>query len=183
MVIIARIGSVYLSGYFGFGFPYDLPTVHDWPMVIAAGSSTENRKFDYAGPNLRSITDPTRYSMKAYFPSSGWKNFSNVYDVSNTDQPDNAVEGSVWPSSMTHGLASNWWPYRDNLDGTMPLFATVLCHRSNPTHVWGELDGVYVTTGFNNSPEAIITKDGYDHIVFQNVFRNTYQDFFAVRMD
>lgn len=183
VVIVARIGSVYLSAYLGFGFPYDLPTVHDWPMIIAAGSSEETRKFDYAGPLLRSITDPCRSSMKAYFPTSGWRSFSNIYDISNTDVADSAVEGSVWPASMAHGNQNDWWPYRDNLDGTMPLFATVLCHRSNPTHVWGELDGVYVTTGFNNSPEAIITKDGYDHIVFQNVFRNTYQDFFAVRMD
>lgn len=47
----------------------------------------------------------------------------------------------------------------------------------------GELDGVYYVPGFDNAVENTVTIDGKQHVVFQDVARTGFNDYYALRMD
>ena len=60
----------------------------------------------------------------------------------------------------------------------------VLSQRNNDADhdLFGELDGCYHISGFNNAVENIITVDGVDHLVVQNVHRTGVEDYWALRL-
>ena len=49
--------------------------------------------------------------------------------------------------------------------------------------VFGELDGVYKITGFDNAVENEITIGGTSYVVIQDVWRTGFGDYFALRKD
>ena len=49
--------------------------------------------------------------------------------------------------------------------------------------IFGELDGVYHISGFNNAVENTVEIDGVTHVVMQDVARTGHIDYYAVRMD
>lgn len=61
-----------------------------------------------------------------------------------------------------------------------PLLPIVLCDGSN---IYGELDGVFQVTGFNNAVENTVTIGGVEHLVVQDVFRTGFRDYFALRLE
>lgn len=46
----------------------------------------------------------------------------------------------------------------------------------------GELDGMYSVPGYGNSVENIITANGVDHLVVQDVYRTGYSDYWALKL-
>jgi hypothetical protein len=109
-------------------------------------------------------------SLQLRLASGSWRGF----DVSSGE----TVFGQVWPFAyVSAGTSYDWRP---NLDGGYPLLPVVLF---DPTpNIYGELDGVYATSGFSQGAENTITVAGVKYLVIQNVFRNTKADFFAVRL-
>jgi hypothetical protein len=89
-----------------------------------------------------------------------------------------AAFGQVWPNAYVDQAAN--YDLRPNIDGGYPLFPVVLFDAT--PNIYGELDGVFSTTGFSQGSENTITVGGIPHLVVQNVFRNTKADFFAVRL-
>ncbi|QIN95181.1 hypothetical protein DLP3_018 [Stenotrophomonas phage vB_SmaS_DLP_3] len=182
VIIGCRIGSVYIGGYFGYGNPYEIQVNHQYPMILGGCTDEETTRFDTTNAENRIYCNPGRYTLKAFYPSSGWVRHANLREVGNNSATGSGVEdGKVFPGSMV-GDGNTRYLYRDNVDGSLPMFPCVIGGAA-PRHMWGEFDGVYWTTGFNNLPEAIITREGFDHLVFQDMFRTTYQDYYAVRMD
>jgi len=49
--------------------------------------------------------------------------------------------------------------------------------------VYGELEGVYAISGYQNSAENTTTYNGKTHVVFQNAYRNTVHEFWALSLD
>ena len=49
-------------------------------------------------------------------------------------------------------------------------------------NTFGVLDGIRRVTGFGNTTETVLSISGTDHVVFQNIFRTTRQDFWAMEM-
>jgi hypothetical protein len=47
----------------------------------------------------------------------------------------------------------------------------------------GELEGVFWISGYTNAPENTGTFGGKTHVVFQNAYRNTIHEFFALSLD
>lgn len=182
-VMVCRIGSVYISGYCGYGNPYELPSVHPYPMILGGMTDSESSRFDREDESFRVFANPGRYSLRAYYPSYGWKTHANLYDAGGSAFGSGATDGGkVFPSVHSASGGSRWL-YRDNIDGSLPLFNCVLGSAVSPKHVWGELDGVYWTTGFNNLPESIEVQYGMEYVCIPDGSRATYQDYFAVRMD
>ena len=55
---------------------------------------------------------------------------------------------------------------------------------SNATSgLFGELDGIYHVSGFNNAVENTIELDGIQYVVMQDVWRTGHIDYYAIRMD
>lgn len=72
---------------------------------------------------------------------------------------------------------------RDCIDGTKPMLPLVLFRPNGLVHCWGEFDGMYWTTGFSNSAEALIRDGTLDHLVVPNVNRSAINSFAAIALD
>lgn len=176
---VAKIGVVYVPFYQGLGKPYELPSVHPYPAINAGTSNDEAGVSTSVSADFRGFSSPGRYGLVARYPNGSWQVHANRFQQS-TDTGDTTTTGKVYPAATdSFGSRAN---YRELLDGTRPLYEIVLTNTS-PQHTWGELDGCYFTPGFNLVPEVVVRMDGFDHLVFQNCFRNAADDFFAIRQD
>ncbi|MBT2748338.1 MULTISPECIES: hypothetical protein [unclassified Lysobacter] len=180
VVIVARIGTVYVSAYLGYANAYEPPSIHEYPLVIGACGSTESGTPDATDSNFRSFFDPGRYGLAANYPDNVWRPHSNRYASGANDYGDSETGGKVYPSAMS---ASGDRSYlRDSLDQSSPLLPLIL-GSTNPRHPWGEFDGCAWTTGFSTASESRIERDGATWLAFQNTFRISPDNFFALRMD
>jgi hypothetical protein len=187
VIIIAKISTVYVAAYLGLMSPYMSPGAFPYPLIVGGNlafntepaTTSPTWRWSYTGVEMRNFAIPFaaamsgadfQSSLRLRLTSGSWRGF----DLSNTE----ATSGQVWPNAYVDTGASYDW--RPNLDGSYPLLPVVLF---DPTpNIFGELDGVYSTSGFSQGAENTITVGGIQHLVVQNVFRNTKADFFAVRL-
>lgn len=182
-MLVTKAASVYQIAYLGFGLPYEPPSVHPFPMIVAASSSGIQR-FNSQDTSFRAPFDPGRYGLAAMFPDAQWRDFSNRYSGTNDGSADTPTSAHVWPAFLTNnGAQATIW--RQGVDDTTrALFPNVLGNTgAAPVHWWGEFDGLYWTPGFSIASEALIREDRFDHLVVQNCFRTGGASFGAVRLD
>lgn len=180
-IIITRHTGLYQFAYLGFGLPYETPAEHPYPYIIAAPSNSESRRFDSQSGDYRNPSDPGNSTSWCMLPDGTFRQLGNR--IAGT-----GLEGSLngpnvtWPYS-TDFSGSQTSIFRDNLDGSLPVLPIIMTFRDPEIHVWGELDGVYWTTGFNNSVEAITTIGQIDHIAIPNVMRTGVNHWALIALD
>ncbi|QQQ00885.1 hypothetical protein [Lysobacter enzymogenes] len=180
VVIVARVGTVYLSAYLGFINAYEPPSIHEYPLAIGACGSVETLTPDATDASFRCFFDPGRYGLAVNYPDNVWRLHANRYASGATDIGDTETSGKVYPSAM-----STWGDrasLRENLDGTSPVLPLILGN-SSPRHTLGEFDGCGWTTGFNTASESRIDHDGAAWMAFQNAFRISPDNYFALKLD
>ena len=64
----------------------------------------------------------------------------------------------------------------------MPQRCVLLQNTPFPA-VWGELEGVFSISGYQNAPENTTTVGGVQHVVFQNAYRNTVHEFWTLSLN
>lgn len=184
-IVIAKVSTVYLCAYLGFLNSYMAPGSFPYPLIVGGNlafqtepGSSSSWRWSYTGAEMRNCPIPFNGTINFDYVSSlmlrlamgTWRGF----DISNAE----SNFGQVWPYAYVDPGGSFDW--RPNLDGGYPLLPIVLV--DNSPNVYGELDGIFATTGFSQAVENTITIKGIPHLVMQNVFRNTKADFFAVRL-
>ena len=126
-----------------------------------------------------------------------WRQFANRpnYGMSSIDGIRGFDQSSSSPFEFTQGLRGVWphcendkWssgrmPYRECLGGGYILQPCVLIQRSPSKMVYGELEGVYATSGYQNTSENTTTINGKTHVVFQNAYRTTVHEYWALSLD
>lgn len=196
-IIVTAFQGLMQIGYFGFGLPYEPPSLHAYPAIVG-GTAGSAIRFSETNSHPRYMIDPGSASMtvpttglSAYFPDGVWRAFANKYPGStqsadgNDLPPNQSIPGKVWPARYD-GSATTFDMIVSNIDGTRTLLPCVLlCYSdtSVPEHTWGEFDGVYWTTGFGASPQGVVRYEGFDHLLVNNVFRTGANHFGAVRLD
>lgn len=155
-----KVGTpVYESGYVGFFFPYATPSQYPYPLVV--------------GGMLNGIP-ATRYSDTSH---------SMAYKGNRANLKMRFVDGS-YKQPFTHPWGESTYneaSYAErDVNGTYQLHP-ILLYDSNNTY--GELDGVYAITGFNNVVENTMTIGGVDYVVIQDVSRNSFADYYALRLN
>ena len=181
VIVVVKISTTYQMAYLGFGLPYEPPSVHPWPCIIAGTSESLNLRWSSTDTFHRLLFMPCD-GAHAYFPDNLWRRLVNRLG-GGEDGGTNSTYGKVWPSAYdAQGNMLTW--IRDRLDGGQVLIPCVIVYAVNPIfHVWGEIDGLYWTSGFGASAESLIAADGYDHLVINNIFRTSIQHWGAVRLD
>jgi hypothetical protein len=183
LIVVMKIGTIYQICYMGFGFSYEPPSVHPYPMIVAGTYQNASSRYSITPSEFRNPTDPGPYSMAVYYPDSSWREHSNRFSSGTEGTIDDGAgrEGKVWPSNYASGTISINY-FKENIDGSRSLFPCVL-YNTSPRHTWGEIDGLYWTTGFGLTSETIIREDRFDHLVVPNIFRTGAKDYGAVRLD
>lgn len=169
IVLAMSIGTPsYSTCYLGKFFPYARPSQYPYPLVCAG-------MMDGAAAVRFSNTDMALNGM----PYRGTRNSMALLDAGAVWRtPDAWPWITLTPAGPTNPVR---YSYIRDTNGYYPLTPIILSD-STP-RVYGELDGVYHITGFDNLAENTMTVGGADHVVLVDAGRNGFYDFFAMRLD
>ena len=202
IAFMLKVGTpVYTHGYLGKFFPYARPAEFPNPLVCAGSFngaellrfSDTNQVFPYHGNTISSYTN---FYMRR--PDGSW------------------YQPAMWPFS--HGFSSNLSSCLAGATTTNCQVSAggyyqvepIILHDRTATvgitnNVWGELDGVYFVSGFNNAVENVVQSGGSSTInqtgmtvlqavqaikaaggrafvMGQNINRTSWRDFVAIEM-
>lgn len=155
-----KVGTpVYESAYVGKFLPYATPGQYPYPVVV--------------GGMLNGVP-PTRFSDTSHsIPYRGsCANFRMRFVDGAWKQPD------CWP--WNNGTVASGTQLRDT-GANYPLMPVVV--NDNGPNVYGELDGIYYISGFDNATENTLTIAGVPYVVLQDVGRNGFTDYYALRLN
>lgn len=157
IVLAMKVGTpVYETAYVGKFLPRALPGQYPAPLVCGG---------------MLTGAAATRFSDTAHsMPFKGNRNNFKLRDP-----------GGAWGNAFA-------WPFQNavmtalrDTDGRYPLTPIVV--NDNTDDTWGELDGIFHISGFNNAVENVISLDGKTYVVIQDVYRTGFGDYVAIRMD
>lgn len=186
IILSAKIETVYSSIYMGKFLPYATPTQYPYP-VFAGGAlpgATATRYSDTAyknwfkGANGRCMMRKIDGSWISPFIGDYYDNYEHygTTGISNVDikhQLRNVADDSE--------TAAGWY-------GLIPLClsisdVTALGYMTDDNaDVFGELDGVFYVSGFNNSVENTITYDGTSYFITRDAWRTGFNDYLAIKL-
>lgn len=161
IALAMKVGTpVYESAYVGKCLPYGRPSQYPYPVVCAGmlvGAAT------------------LRFSDTREDHSVGYKGNSARLGLRSND-------GWFAPYCYPWGNAAlaGTTQLRDT-DGVYHLLPIEL--HNNSTNLWGSLDGIFYISGFNNAVENILVVDDIEYVVIQDVARNGFTDYYALRLD
>jgi hypothetical protein len=198
-----KVGTpVYVHGYAGKIFPYSRSGEFPAPLVVAGmftgGAearrySDTNQQFPWGGAILGTGTGGSAMWLRDL--SGTWVQ-SYHYPFSN----GNSRVGALFGTPGSYCLVPAGTEYQ-----LEPIVLYDKASGTTPANVWGEVDGVYFVSGFNNAVEnvvqmggssvvdqtgmsvlqavdAIIAVGGRAFVVVQNVTRTTFADYVALEM-
>lgn len=149
-------------------------------MVVKTGTYYEMMHLGlflpYATPNQYPYPLLVGGSFSSSVRWSDTNHLRNLFPKSNGSSGAYYMPTGVWTS-----LSQSMWPgswagtVRECPDGSYPLLPLILFGL-------GEMDGCYAVPGFGNASENIVTANGFDHLVVQNVFRTEYSQYIAIRL-
>lgn len=207
-----KVSTSYEGGYLGYILPYATPGQYPYPLAVGGSLVPQTNyrssewRYSYAswmhgvypGPGCSSYAASEGRWATLYLrnPDGEWGYFGNR--GSNNPAPEHitgpnqsytapyAASGgwrSVWPHCMNDQWTSGKRPYRECLGGGYLLQPCILMQRAPYTAVFGELEGTYAISGYQNAPENTTTWGGKTVVVFQHAYRNTVHEFWALSLD
>ncbi len=207
LALMLKVGTpVYTHGYLGKLFPYARPSEYPNPLVCAGSFdgaelkrfSDTNQVFPYHGDTISSYTNFYLRSLNGDWYQPAMYPFS--HGASTTGQYSTyAIAGDV--SYNCQVPANDFYQVE-------PIIIHDRISSSNLNqlnNLYGELDGVYFVSGFNNAAEnvvqsggssvvdqtgltvlqavdAIIAVGGRAFVMGQNINRTSWRDFVAIEM-
>lgn len=157
IALAMKVGTpVYESAYVGKFLPYATPSQYPYP-VICAGMLTGAAATRFSNTSHSMPYKGARANMRMRFNDGVWK------------QPD------CWPWVNSDLTSSN--QVRDT-GANYPMLPVVL---SDANGLYGELDGIFFISGFDNVVEN--TAGGGQFVVIQDVSRTGFVDYYAMRLD
>lgn len=194
-----KVGTpVYVHFYVGKFLPYARPSEYPYPVVSASMlRGAEVVRFDstnYFFPYPGWYYNSGRSQLYIRNPAGSWTSPSS-YPWQNQNGRTNALAGVQGVSCLVP--AGDFYQIE-------PIIMYESRNDINPKNVWGELDGVYFCSGFNNGPEnvmqiggshvdqsgmtvkqavdAILSASGRAFVMLQNVRWQSWSDFIALEM-
>ncbi|WP_236200242.1 hypothetical protein [Pseudomonas pseudonitroreducens] len=160
LALAMKVGTpVYESVYLGKFLPYAMPDQYPYPVIVA-GMLNGIPATRFSDTVHSMPYKGTRPNMRMRFNSGAWL------------QPD----CSPWIGGVITGDTTQ---ARD----TGGIYALTPVVMSDGNGIYGELDGVFHISGFNNAVENTLVIGGVTYVVIQDVGRNGFSDYYALRMD
>lgn len=158
IALAMKVGTpVYESAYIGKFFKYAFDGQYPYP-VVCGGMLNGETSTRYSNTSHSIPYKGDRTNMRMRFNDGVWR------------QP----QCYPWNNTVIAGASTNM---RDT-ETQYPLIPVVLMDSQG---TYGELDGIFFISGFNNVVENTLIAAGY--IVIQDVGRNGFIDYYAIRMD
>ena len=152
-----KVGTpVYESAYVGKCLPYATPGQYPYPLVVAG---------------MLNGTPATRFSDNSH--SIAYKGNRDNLQLRWMDGTWVKPRAVAWDNGYATAL-------RDTTTGYALLPVVLYAANAN---VYGELDGIYAISGFNNAVENTLVLGGVTYVVMQDVGRNGFADYYALRLN
>lgn len=179
-MLAAKISTVYASAYVGFFLPYATPSEYPYPMYVA-GISGFDRRWSSEDERDRFFVSPGYSTADVYYPDNNWRMVANDR---NSGAHGDAFTYPFAGGSFWGGPTSDDMIYRTSkcFDGSYVMRDVILCAKNPYWSYLGVLDGAYWVPGRGNSSENVVTKDDVEYVVFQNLYRNGFRDYMALRL-
>ncbi len=178
-VVSAVVSGTYHSLYSGFILAYASPEEYPYPLVIIGEDDTA-RAYNSTDANFRGIHKSNRNIQMRNLAGTWLDGLNSEIGTNNCQR---------WPNMSSQFSPLTFWSDNEDFDNfDKQLFPIVIIDGNstpdiNNRSTLGELQGCRVVTGFNNSSESVLAISGTDHIVFEDIFRQLREDFWALEMD
>lgn len=200
-IVVAKMSTVYASMYAGFILPFALPASYPFPLYIGGSygsldvynvSNAANRFFVDPGGSIAAPAASMRKPDGSWLPIYN-ADYSNAVD--DGVQYGRAAVGFVWPYSVgeTDYYGNYQYPGNGgNGSSGVSLFDGMVATRQGeygmfPVSIhaatespFGVLDGVFAIGGTGLVTEQAVATGGRNFKLFQNLFRNSGNDFMAI---
>lgn len=185
LIVVAKVSTTYQSMYAGKFLPWGTPGEYPQPFYYGAPVGASTTRWSTINEGNRNFWDPGDNAYMLMPGAGSWRHVQNFDEVGSSET---AVSGSnyVWPfcaQSLDSTLRDNYRELRENVDGTYPLWPLTLCGTDPDRDIWGDLDGVFAVSGFNNASENTITVGGDTYLVVQNMFRTARYYYVAILLE
>jgi len=174
VVVVANVQTQYQAFYLGKFLPYATPSQYPYPVVcsgmLASSSATRYDNTAYSTP-----FKGNRANLKLRFVDGFWKQ-PEAWPWCNVQENGNQA---IFPAANGQGGPRNTNADYTQSPGYYGLHPIVLNDAQNQ---YGELDGVYWITGFDNAVENTVTVGADTYLVVRDVWRTGFMDFFAVKL-
>jgi hypothetical protein len=205
-----KVSTSFEGGYMGFILPYATPNQYPYPLAIGGSlipsETARGPEWRYSYNNYKhsvfttpaSITistTPNGSTLYLRTPDGEWRSFgsrgtsSDPNRITTMDVPSafpyipTGAAAIVWPTGILDFSAPNGaLPERDCLGGGYILQPCILLTRTPSPQVFGELEGVFIISGFNNAAENTTVFNSTNYIIFQNVARTEVHEFWALAL-
>lgn len=172
VIIIARVGGVYMTAYLGFFLPYTNPSAYPYPLCVGANALSATQRFSEQNTNNFNFFNPLNAdkSTLKYMYGGLWRDVYYSAPVSTIG----TKSGYLLHQVMTNGL-----PLTLNPDGVSRYMTPldIVCDLG----FIGRLDGIMVTTGYGAVAEDTLTPpDGSTWLMIPNVYRSDVSRFAAI---
>jgi hypothetical protein len=186
-VLAAKIANTYQMLYLGKINAYATPNQWPYPVFVGAmfnsprGIRYSDQDYQVFWQNQHQAGGSGNYGPCKLRQPNGWgygnheANMALEMEVLISPYNDNLLYRNTASDS---DLASGYY-------GLHPIVLSSYSFSGTDHYignVWGELDGVYCVSGYNNASESIVTVDSVDYIVIGNVARTGLMDFCAMRL-
>lgn len=201
LAMVARISTVFQSGYVGLIQPYAQPPSYPYPLFIGGmagdgtsdadtwrSTSTDHNDYMHAFRSTSSVNF-TRSNAYLLDPSGAWRPLAATLSGADSGLVFDSVMAHPYesgPDFITRRAPASEEALTDQISAYGGVFVTqpVTLFNTDPTNqVYGILDGVVATQGINNAAENILTIDGVDFLVVQNAFRVAGHDYHAIALE
>jgi len=207
-----KVSTNFEGAYLGFMLPYAMPQQYPYPLVVGGSLVPQDtyrldgwrysyvnwRHGVYPAPGASSAPASDTIHATLYMrdvagiwkpianrPNNGSPNSEGIYGPVQGDAntvPAGAIR-SVWPHCMNDKWSSGCLPYRECLGGGYMPQPCIVLQRGPEPAVLGELEGTFVISGYDNAAENTTTINGIPAVIFQNAYRNSIHEFWALTLD
>jgi hypothetical protein len=174
-IIVAKVASAYVGGYFGKLKSYFRTGDYPYPVFIGGMASSNT---SYYSTGITWPFKPTYLSAYLFTINSTWTRCVN----STTDDTVNST--TTWPHSYAVANDNRIERLVPFDSGDRVILPNVIISDIATTYniVPGETDGMLVCPGPNLIAESVITIDAIDYMLFPSGIRVGTLDFVAIRM-
>lgn len=154
-VVVMKIETVYTMFYLGKIYGYGSPEQYPYPVLAAAPLASAGAT-RYSSTGYHNPFHPASDACMIYKVGTGFENCSLF-------PPDNYLSDQIRDTGGDHAL--------------VPLILY-----STNFNIWGELDGVYYISGWNQAVENTVTIGADTYLVVHDVWRTGFPDYVAVKL-
>lgn len=197
-VVVIKISTSFEALYAGLFLPYATPLAYPYPLFIggSAGPISNNGPFNWRSehtnhshfvePNYN-ISSNANVESGAWMmsPQADWRRVAVVNAAPVGIHPVHTNGDFFYTQTNQDSYQANFVRGRmmDAYGGDRMLIPCTLTQHEPTSQTYGILDNVHRCQGVANAAENLITADGVDHMVVQNVYRSDFQDYWTIGLE